>query len=66
MRPSRSLADLETRSVMKKFKTPSFAAGCSREVIRDGAERMGISVDDLVTQTLDGMRTVAAEIGLAG
>jgi len=66
MRPSRSLADLETRSVMKKFKTPSFAAGCSREVIRDGAGRMGISVEDLVTQTLDGMRSVAAEIGLAG
>ncbi len=66
MRPSRSLSDLETRSVMKKFKTPSFAAGCSREVIRDGAERLGMSVEDLVTETLEGMRKVAADIGLAG
>ncbi len=66
MRPSRSLADLETRSVMKKFKTPSFAAGCSREVIRDGAERMGVTVEELVTETIEGMRAVAVEIGLAG
>jgi predicted hydrolase (HD superfamily) len=66
MRPSRSLSDLETKSVMKKFKTPSFAAGCSRDVIRDGAERMGVSVEELVTRTLAGMRAVAAEIGLAG
>jgi predicted hydrolase (HD superfamily) len=51
---------------MKKFKTPSFAAGCSRDVIRDGAERMGVSVEELVTRTLAGMRAVAAEIGLAG
>jgi predicted hydrolase (HD superfamily) len=66
MRPSRSLADLETPSVMKKFKTLSFAAGCSREVIRDGAAQMGVSMEELVRETLAGMRTVAAEIGLAG
>jgi len=64
MRPSRALYDLETRSVMKKFKTPSFAAGCSREVIRDGAERLGVTVESLVDHTIEGMRTVAADIGL--
>ncbi|NLN45443.1 MAG: hydrolase, partial [Clostridiaceae bacterium] len=43
---------------------PSFAAGCSREVIRDGAERMGVTVESLVDNTIEGMRAVAADIGL--
>jgi len=58
MRPSKSVADLEVRSVRKKFKQPSFAAAISREVIIDGAERLGWSLDDLIDQTIQAMRTV--------
>ena len=57
MRPSRSIQDLELKSVKKKFKTKSFAAGCSREVIEQGAEMLGWSLDDLITDTILAMRT---------
>lgn len=57
MRPSRSVQDLELKSVKKKFKTKSFAAGCSREVIEQGAEMLGWSLDDLITDTILAMRT---------
>ena len=56
MRPSRSVQDLELKSVKKKFKTKSFAAGCSREVIEQGAEMLGWSLDDLITDTILAMR----------
>ena len=56
MRPSRSVSDLELKSVRKKFKTPSFAAGCSREVITAGAEMLGWSLDDLISKTILAMR----------
>ncbi len=59
MRPSRSVDDLELKSVRKKFKTPSFAAGCSREVITKGAEMLGWELDDLISRTILAMRTVA-------
>lgn len=57
MRPSRSLLDLETPSVMKKFKTPSFAAGCSREVISQGAAMLGWSLEELISRTILAMRS---------
>lgn len=57
MRPSKSVQDLELKSVKKKFKTPSFAAGCSREVIAKGAEMLGWELDDLITRTILAMRT---------
>ena len=57
MRPSRSVQDLELKSVKKKFKTKSFAAGCSQEVIEQGAEMLGWSLDDLITDTILAMRT---------
>ena len=57
MRPSRSVQDLELKSVKKKFKTKSFAAGCAREVIEQGAEMLGWSLDDLITDTILAMRT---------
>ena len=60
MRPSRSVQDLELKSVKKKFKTKSFAAGCSREVIEQGAEMLGWSLDDLITDTILAMRTFEA------
>ena len=58
MRPSRSVLDLELKSVAKKFKQPSFAAGCSREVIQSGADMLGWSLDDLITRTIEAMRTL--------
>ena len=57
MRPSKSVQDLELKSVKKKFKTKSFAAGCSRDVIEKGAEMLGWSMDDLIQQTIDALRT---------
>lgn len=58
MRPSGSVADLPVKSVMKKFKTPSFAAGCSREVISQGAERLGWELPELIDKTIQAMRTI--------
>ena len=57
MRPSKSVQDLELKSVKKKFKTKSFAAGCSRDGIEKGAEMLGWSLDDLIQQTIDALRT---------
>jgi predicted hydrolase (HD superfamily) len=59
IRPSRSVMDLETPSVMKKFKTPAFAAGCSREVISRGAEMLGWPLEDLVGRTILAMRSLS-------
>ncbi len=56
MRPSKSVQDLELKSVKKKFKTMSFAAGCSRDIIQQGAEMLGWSLDDLITKTILAMR----------
>ncbi|WKY44832.1 HDIG domain-containing protein [Eubacteriaceae bacterium ES2] len=64
MRPSKSVNDLELKSVKKKFKTQSFAAGVNREIVSKGAEMAGYSLDDLMTQTILGMRKIADEIGL--
>ena len=57
MRPSRSVEDMELKSLKKKFKSPAFAAGCSREVISKGAEMLGISIDELLQKTLDAMKS---------
>ena len=59
MRPSRSCADMELKSLKKKFKDKRFAAGCSREVITDGAERLGWDLDKLLQDTLDAMKSFA-------
>lgn len=60
MRPSKSVQDLELKSVKKKFKSANFAAGCSREVITRGAEMMGWTLDDLITRTIAAMRATPA------
>ena len=57
MRPSKSACDLEVPSLKKKFKDKKFAAGCSRDVIRTGAERMGISLEELMEKTILAMRS---------
>jgi predicted hydrolase (HD superfamily) len=64
MRPSKSVNDLELKSVKKKIKTQSFAAGVNREIVSKGADMAGYSLDDLMTQTILGMRKIADEIGL--
>ena len=56
IRPSRSVMDLEVKSVKKKFKSPAFAAGCSREVIERGAEMLGWTLDELIEKTILAMR----------
>ena len=58
MRPSKSVSDLELSSVKKKFKDKKFAAGCSRDVIREGAEKLGWELDELISKTILAMRTV--------
>ena len=55
MRPT-GISDMETKSVVKKFKDKKFAAGCSRDVIRQGAEMLGMELNDLITLTLNAMR----------
>ena len=64
MRPSKSVDDLELKSVKKKFKTPSFAAGCSREVIQKGADMLGMPLDDLISDTILAMRSLNPGMGL--
>jgi predicted hydrolase (HD superfamily) len=64
IRPSKSVADLETKSVMKKWKDKSFAAGVNRSVIEQGAAMLGVELRDLITDTIMGMRQVADRIGL--
>lgn len=56
MRPSKSVSDMELKSVKKKFKDKGFAAGCSREVITKGAQMLGWSLDELLDKTLQAMR----------
>lgn len=58
MRPSKSVADMELKSVKKKFKDKKFAAGCSREVITEGAERLGWELDKLIEETLEAMKSL--------
>lgn len=62
MRPSKSVQDMELKSVKKKYKALNFAAGCSRPVIERGAEMLGWSLDDLITKTILAMRVDEAAI----
>lgn len=64
IRPSKSVADLEAKSVMKKWKDKSFAAGVNRSVIEKGTATLGIELKDLITDAIMGMREVADRIGL--
>ena len=57
MRPSKSVQDMELKSLKKKFKDKKFAAGCSRDVITQGAELLGWPLDDLLDRTLAAMRS---------
>ena len=62
MRPSGSIADMELKSLKKKFKTKAFAAGCSRDIIGQGAEMLGWDLDKLLSMTLEAMRASEAAV----
>jgi len=62
IRPSKSVMDMEVKSVKKKFKTLNFAAGCNRDVIEKGAAELGWELDKLIEQTILAMRSCEAEI----
>ena len=64
VRPSKSVMDMEAKSVRKKWNDKRFAAGVDRSVIEKGAAMLGVSLDELITDSILGMRTVAEEIGL--
>ena len=65
MRPSRSCQDMEVSSLKKKFKDKKFAAGCSRDVIREGAERLGWPLEELMDKTLRAMRAGESAVAAA-
>ena len=66
VRPSKSVMDMTVKSVKKKWKSPSFAAGVDRSIIKKGAEMLGVESGELIEGTIMGMREVAEEIGLKG
>ena len=66
VRPSKSLMDMKAKSVKKKWKEKSFAAGVNRDVIKKGAEMLGVELGELISDVIMGMREVADEIGLKG
>jgi putative nucleotidyltransferase with HDIG domain len=66
VRPSKSLLDLKTKSVKKKWKDKRFAAGVDRSIIEKGVQMLGVDLTELITDTIMGMREVAEEIGLKG
>lgn len=66
MRPSKSVLDIEVKSVKKKFKSSGFAAGVNREVIQKGCDMIGLSLDDVIKETIVGMKSCADAIGLRG
>jgi predicted hydrolase (HD superfamily) len=66
VRPTKSVLDMEARSVKKKWNDKRFAAGVNRSVIEKGALMLGVSIDDLITDCIMGMREVAEDIGLKG
>jgi putative nucleotidyltransferase with HDIG domain len=66
VRPSRSLADLEAKSVTKKFKDRQFAAGVDREEVRQAAEELGVDLKEHIQFVIEAMREIAADLGLEG
>ena len=62
MRPSKSVQDMEVKSVKKKYKSTNFAAGCSREVIQKGADMLEWDLSELIQKTIYAMRSCEAEI----
>lgn len=65
MRPSKSVMDMETKSLKKKFKDKRFAAGCSRDVIEQGAKMLGVEMDKLFADTIEAMRSCEESVNTA-
>lgn len=65
MRPSKSVQDMELKSLKKKFKDKKFAAGCNRDVIKNGADDLGWTLDELMEKTIEAMRVDEADINEA-
>ncbi len=65
MRPSKSVQDMEVKSLKKKFKSPGFAAGCSREVIQKGADMLGWPLEELMEKTILAMRSCESDVRAA-
>lgn len=65
VRPSKSIMDLSVKSVKKKFKSKSFAAGVDREVVKQGAQMLSIELDELIAKVIEAMKDRAEEIGVA-
>ena len=65
MRPSKSVQDMEVKSLKKKFKSTGFAAGCSREVIQKGADMLGWPLEELMEKTILAMRSCEADVQAA-
>jgi putative nucleotidyltransferase with HDIG domain len=66
MRPSKSIMDLEVKSVRKKWKQKNFAAGVNREIIEEGAKLLGMELNEIISETISGMKKAAKSIGLEG
>ena len=66
MRPSKSIFEMQAKSVMKKWKQKCFAAGVNRDIIAEGAELLGLELPVIIEETIKGMKGVAEAIGLAG
>jgi predicted hydrolase (HD superfamily) len=66
MRPTKSVLDMEVKSVKKKWKQKGFAAGVNRDVIQEGAQMLGMELDKIIDETIKGMQKSAEEIGLKG
>lgn len=66
LRPNKSILDMSTKSVKKKWKQKGFAAGVNRDVIEEGAGLLGVELDFLIEETIKGMQKVAEDIGLKG
>lgn len=66
MRPGKSILDMELKSVKKKWKQKSFAAGVDRDLIEKGAQSLGLDLDYIIEETIKGMQSAAESIGLKG
>jgi predicted hydrolase (HD superfamily) len=66
IRPSKSVLDVQVKSVKNKWRDKRFAAGVDRSIIEKGADMLGIGLDELIDDTIQGMREVAEAIGLKG
>jgi putative nucleotidyltransferase with HDIG domain len=66
VRPSKSIMDLEVKSVKKKWRIPAFAAGVNREIIEKGAKMLGMELDDIIRETIAGMKAAAKNLDLDG